>query len=70
MSAANCKADVAYQLAHQEARDLQVHIEVLLHDLPAPKSDGALIDWADVGTVTEVVARLNSVIAFLRGNEK
>ena len=70
MSGTNSKADDAYQQAHQEACDLLVHIEVLLHDLPAPENDEAPITWADVGTVGEVVKRLNSVVAFLSGNEK
>lgn len=70
MSGTNRKPDDAYQQAHQEACDLLVHIEVLLHDLPAPENDEVGIDWSHVGTVREVVARLNSVVAFLSGNEK
>jgi hypothetical protein len=69
-SETNSKADDAYQQAHQEACDLLVHIEVLLHDLPAPENDEMPIDWSHVGTVKEVVARLISVVAFLSGSEK
>ena len=69
-SETNSKAEEAYIQAHRQACDLLVHIEELLHDLPAPGNDELPINWAHVGTASEVVARLTDVVAFLSGNEK
>lgn len=70
MSGTSNKVEELYIQSHREACDLLVHIEVLLHDLPAPENDEVPIDWSHVGTVREVVARLNGVIAYLSGIEK
>ena len=64
------KAEDSYIQTHRQACDLLVHIEELLHDLPAPDNGEVPIDWGHVGTVSEVVARLTNVVAFLSGNEK
>ena len=63
------KAEEIYIQTHRQARDLLAHIEELLHDLPAPDNGEIPIDWAHVGTVSEVVARLTGVVAFLSGKE-
>ena len=68
-SKTNTQAEKAYIQAHQQACDLLAHIEELLHDLPAPGNEESPIHWAHVGTATEVVARLTSVVTFLSGNE-
>ena len=70
MSGTNSKAEETYIQTHRQACDLLVHIEELLHDLPAPGNDEFPINWAHVGTASEVVARLTDVVAFLSGNEK
>ena len=70
MSGTSSNTEEIYIQTHRQACDLLVHIEELLHDLPAPENDEVPVDWGHVGTVSEVVARLTSVVAFLSANEK
>ena len=69
MSGTNANAEEAYLQIHRQACDLLVHIEELLHDLPAPGNEEFPITWAHVGTAREVVARLTGVVAFLSSSE-
>ena len=63
------KAEAAYENAHLVAQDLLERIREQLFDLPAPDSD-ARIDWAHVGTITEVNHRLAELVTFLGGNNQ
>ena len=66
----SARPEEAYLQSHQQACDLLVQIEELLHDLPAPEDDENPINWAHVGTVNEVVRRLTAVVEFLSGTER
>ncbi|MEO8268976.1 MAG: hypothetical protein ABI557_04595 [Aureliella sp.] len=45
-------------------------IRELLFDLPAPHNDEQRIDWAHVGSITEVNKRISDAVAFLDGTER
>ena len=61
------KAEAAYENAHLVAQDLLERIREQLFDLPAPEGE-VRIDWAHVGTVTEVNHRLAELVTFLGGD--
>jgi hypothetical protein len=63
-------AEAAYENGHLMARDLLERIGELLIDMPAPGDDEHPINWCDVGSITEVNSRLNSIIAFLTNTER
>ena len=63
-------AEAAYGIEHLVAQDLVQRIGELLFDLPAPGNDEHPINWADVGSLSEVNRRLSSVVAFLEGTEE
>ena len=63
-------AVAAYENAHLVAQDLVQRIGERLFDLPAPGNDEHPINWADVGSLSEVNRRLSSIVAFLEGNEE
>lgn len=60
-------ADAAYENAHLVARDLLDRILKLLHDCPAPDTEG--INWGHVGDITEVNHRLSTIVKFLDRSE-
>lgn len=59
----NLKAEAAYENAQLVATDLLIRLQELLHDLPAPESDG--IDWTHVGTVSHLNHKLSELVEFL-----
>ena len=61
------KAEAAYENAHLVAQDLLERIREQLFDMPAPGGE-ARIDWAHVGTITEVNHRLAELAMFLDGD--
>ena len=63
-------AEAAYENAHLVAQDLVERIRELLFDLPAPGVEDHPINWAHVGSINEVNARLSAVVAFLDGTER
>jgi len=63
-------AGAAYGIEHLVAQDLVQRIGELLFDDPALGDDERTINWADVGSLSEVNRRLSSVVAFLEGNEE
>ena len=58
------EAEPAYETAHLIARDLLERIGELLTDMPAPDGDFQ-INWAHVGTVNHVNAKLSEIITHL-----
>ena len=65
----NLTAEAAYENAHLVAQDLVQRIGELLFDQPAPGNDEHPINWAHVGSLSEVNKRLSAVVAFLEGTE-
>ena len=69
MKKPHLEAQPAYESTHMVAMDLLGRIRELLQDQPAPDGD-VEINWAHVGSLTEVANRLAAVVAFLKGNER
>ena len=63
-------AEAAYENAHLVAQDLVERIRELLFDMPATGVEEHPINWAHVGSINEVNARLSAVVAFLDGTER
>lgn len=64
------QAEAAYENAHLVAQDLVERVRELLTDMPAPGAEEHPINWAHVGSITEVNQRLSQVVAFLDGTER
>jgi hypothetical protein len=58
-------AQEAYLDQHSHAARLLSEIEEALFDLPAP-DDEVVINWAHVGTVTELCKQLKEALDFLK----
>ena len=59
-------AEETYLKQHTQAAGLLEELQEALFDLPAPDSE-VPINWAHVGTVTEVRKQLEETLAFLKG---
>lgn len=62
-------AEDAYVAAHTEALGLLQRLEEAMFDLPAPGGE-AVINWAHVGTVTELKRQLGEALAFVGGGKE
>lgn len=69
MSTSKLQCATAYEDAHAISSMLLDELRYALHDLPAPESDDAPVDWGHVGTVREVNRRLSEIIEFLSRHE-
>ena len=68
MKPAKQSAENAYASAVVAASEMASHISDLIADLPAPGTQS--INWAHVGTINELNAKLAAVVALLEGTER
>jgi hypothetical protein len=64
------QAEAVYENAHLVAQDLVERIRELLSDMLAPGVEEHPINWAHVGSISEVNKQLSEVVAFLDGTER
>jgi hypothetical protein len=60
--------DAAYVEAHGAVMRYVGEIHNLVHDLPAPESDG--LNWAHVGDMNKVKSDLQQIVRFMSGNDE
>lgn len=64
MAKQKIEAEPAYETGHMIATDLLARINELLQDMPAPGGE-IQINWAHVGTINHVNAKLSDIIQSL-----
>ena len=63
-------ADEAYMDAHNVAVELIQRASRSIFDVPAAGDDEHPINWGHVGSMNEIVRRLNAVVACIEGTEQ